>query len=45
MYEPEWTIQLRYVGGASTQLDYMSFTSQVPVQETTWGMVKTLYVD
>lgn len=45
MFEPEWTIRLRYVGGAATQLDCLMFQSEVPVRESTWGAIKTRYRD
>jgi hypothetical protein len=45
LYESSYTVRLEFVAGASSDLDYFFFDSVVPVEQTTWGAVKSMYRD
>jgi len=45
LYESSYTMKLRYIAGAGSQLDYVEFDCVVPTETRSWGAVKALYLD
>lgn len=43
LVEPSYTMKVRYVSGAGNEMDNFVFTSTVPVEEYSWGMIKNIY--
>jgi len=45
LYENSYTVRLTYLTGAGTEIDNIVFDSVVPVEQHTWGAIKTLYTE
>lgn len=43
LYEPTYTVRVTHKAGSGSQLDYMRLITYVPVENSTWGVIKTIY--
>jgi hypothetical protein len=43
LYEPSYTVRVTFVEGGGSQLDFMYLETTVPVENSTWGAIKTIY--
>jgi hypothetical protein len=43
LYESSYTVRLEFIEGGANELDYFFFDTVVPVEDTTWGVIKSMY--